>query len=121
MTESQDTLDLDDVAAGHPVAVKDLAELRERVADLEQQLDDEEKSHAEKTVILSSTVRYLKRRDARVANMALGEIEQIIVNSRRKSTASAADIWDDGWNSALDLVHSEISRLRREAEGGDES
>jgi len=44
MSESQDTLDIDDVVAGHPVAEQELRELREkaeRASGFQRQLMDE--------------------------------------------------------------------------------
>ena len=118
MTESQDTLDLDDVADGYPVAEKELAYLRDRIAELERHPADEEKSHAETTVILKSAVRYLNRRDARVAAEALDREAVLFRKEFMRDALMAVDQRSANcYSTCAASLDASANRLRREAEG----
>ena len=138
MGESQDTLDLDDVAAGHPMAEKELAEMRESIAErdreheedveecdaLSKKIEELERERDELAAVVSTVIassatpdaialarEALARRDARVAAEALPSVDKLAQIIREV----------DGKHSlgAGALSERIIDRLRREAEGGE--
>jgi len=125
-------LDIDDVVAGHPVAEKELADLRERIAELERERDDlleEEAGLSDQVVAL---YRFLKSMSDRMSEDEKVELHRLSEWSPTKALARRdklveASVYDDiaaGYAMTGDDLYDEYkemaNELRREAEGGEE-
>jgi len=88
-------LDIDDVAAGNPVAEKELAELRERIEELERERDEF---------------------GARVAAEMAVRLAYKMIDLAESAAEDGDDNAADAFAYACDVCMSEVKRLRREAE-----